>query len=162
MKRLVFALFLVTSFSLYPAPHDDLITAITESDYESFMKVYSDNTFSQESKAHFEDLANQMIKVRSDWMSMHASRPQMSKDLAIANILLISGWLVGFSSIWFSCIYAALEKQYELATIGVIFGVGTMASAAYYSFPRILAGWQKPKKLFADAVRIKDALAVTV
>jgi hypothetical protein len=167
MKRLAFALFLFSSFICSAAPHDDLINAIIESDYDNFMEIYSSNTFSQDSKAHFADLANQMIKARSQWMAAHAFRPQIGKDLLYAvlwGFLAVIGRDIILESMPTSNISTPnnLDSPIKVPDhFGVATGLGISLTSTVFCIWRIVNAFQKPKQLFANAVRIKDALAVT-
>lgn len=160
MKQLaLLAVLLFTPFTFNANPREDLIYAITESDYESFMKIYSGNNFSQESLRNFNDLANRMIMVRGEWMSKHAFYPQIGKDLLYAALWGATGYF-GLGCLGLTGKALEEQKNVFVAIFGAILGTSITTYSGYCCFKRFIAAYQKPKVLLTDAIRIKDALAM--
>lgn len=138
------------------APHDEIVSSIIESDYESFIKTYNSATFSEKENVGFLDLANKMISVRHDWMVKHYLRPMIGKDLIVSAGCLVGAYI---GAAFFGITGISIENgNKEMAAGSAILGTGITASSLYFGITHFIIAFQKPKKLLAGAIRIKDAL----
>jgi hypothetical protein len=158
MKRLaLLAVLLFTPFTFHANPREDLLYAITESDYESFMKIYNSNNFSQESLRNFNDLANRMIMVRGEWMTMHAFYPQVGKDLFYAALWGFAGaGIISLTDEKNHSFDESAKPNDAAKAAALLIGLPCLV----FCIKNILAAFQRPKVLLTDAIRIKDALAM--
>ncbi len=153
----LFTMLLFTPLAVCANAHDDLVTTIIESDYENFTNIYKHNIFSEQEAASYIDLANKMIAVRHDWMVKHHHAPMLGWDLIMSAVWGATAY-VGLGCFALTGMAAEAGRN-EIAIFTATLGLGIATSSGYFSIKRLIAAYQKPKKLLAGAIRIKDALA---
>ena len=149
MKKLFLFSFLVLSTASFTYDRNAILNAIIESDYNSFFSNYNAEKISDDERKQFITMNDQVITLRQKWVVAHYIWPQFGKDLFISYIAsLASG--IGLQVLGNSIIRSNLD--------GIIVGLAATCVGGYFGVIKYMDAFQMPKKLFANAMKIKDAL----
>lgn len=157
MKKLLLLSLLIPALS-FSYNHNAALNAIIESDYNAFISACGNEPLPATICADFLNINDQVITLRQKWVVEHAKLPQVGKDLIAASMCLI-GSSIGFS-ISAECIKSLNNgsKNPEGNVFGLFIGLGIASVSGYFAITKFINAFQMPKKLFANALRIKDAL----
>jgi len=149
MKKLFFFSLFILSTTSFTYDRNAVLNAIIESDYNSFVSNYNSKKITEEDLKNFIAMNDQVITLRQKWVVAHHIWPQFGKDLFISYVASLA------SALGLQVLGNSIIRDNPA---GIIVGLATTSVGGYFGVTKCIDAFQMPKELFANALRIKDAL----
>lgn len=152
--RFFFFLLLCSITGMQGVSRQQVINAIIESDYDFLVTHLKGIPVKATDKKEFLQLNDDIITVRQKWVIEHAGKAQIGTDLFLC---VGSSLLAAAGSIIFATAALLSDEVTNTTTLQITGGtmgvVGTI-----YAIKKYIDAFSKPKRLLANAIRIKGLL----